>query len=221
MTSSKSMVTARSVSSVPASICRSKRSPSSVTDKVRKLTGKLEVTGIDIYFGQGDEDEDEDEDEDGDSDEDGVQEFIKHRWNLNAPFSDNRTSSRLRPESFDLINSRLLADGINEGRWQSYISNLKALLKPGGWLQMVELDLSFQSDSGRLRYDDTEPLFLWKRWYDYAMTQMGRNPRVGRQLEQLMMNAGFEAVWHQRLRLEIGRWNQSWSFQANIDPGLA
>ena len=169
----------------------------------------MEVTGIDLYFGQGEDGNDDDEDENDDSDdsdEEGVQEFIKHRWNLNAPF---RTGSRLRPDTFDLINSRLLMDGIDTNRWDPYVRELKFLLKPGAWLQMVELQLSFQSDSGLLNYVDSEPLWSWQRWYEYGMSHMRKDYRIGQRLGQLMTSNGFERVSHQRHRLQIGRWNGS------------
>lgn len=60
---------------------------------------------------------------------------------MNARFPDDRGSDRLRRETFDLINSRLLAEGINSERWPSFVRELKQMLKPGGWLQMVELQL--------------------------------------------------------------------------------
>ena len=60
---------------------------------------------MDIYLGEdGEEDDADDEDED-EEDENGVQEFFKTRWNLNASFRNAPGSSGLRPESFDLINS--------------------------------------------------------------------------------------------------------------------
>ncbi|KAK5111311.1 hypothetical protein LTR85_012206 [Meristemomyces frigidus] len=164
-----------------------------------------EVTGVDIYFGQGDE---EDEDDGEDSDDDGVQEFIKKRWNLNAPFRDDRSRSRIRAERFDLVNSRLLMDGINTNRWPAYVQDLYNVLKPGGWLQMVELELKFQSDNGRLRLDDEGALYSWHRWYYHTMVQDGRDPKIGERLGGLMRQYRFQNVSHRSHRLQIGRWNE-------------
>lgn len=157
------------------------------------------VTGIDIFLGE-DEDEDEPEEE---SDE--VQEYLKKRWNLNAPFAQDRSSTRLLPETFDLINCRCLAEGIDRDRWPVLINELKALLKPGGHLQMFELYLLFQSDNGRL--PDTSASNAWWSWYTRFMDLSGRDARVARNLERYCRAAGFERVIATQHRLPIGRWD--------------
>ncbi|EMC93131.1 hypothetical protein BAUCODRAFT_36800 [Baudoinia panamericana UAMH 10762] len=165
-----------------------------------------EVTGVDIYLGDGTDDEEDPEDDD-DSDGDGVEEFVKKRWNLNAAFRHDRSASRLLPESFDLINSRFLAEGIHRSRWPSYIRDLKLLLKPGGWVQMVELELLFQSENGRLATNSSEPLIRWSEVYRDTMLRNNKDPRIGRQMGNLLNTAGFERVFTRSLRLNIGAWS--------------
>lgn len=159
------------------------------------------VTGVDIFLS-----EDEDEDEEEDNDDDGVQEYIKKRWNLNASFSQDHSNSRLVPEMFDLINCRCLAEGIDRNRWPSLINELKALLKPGGRLQMFELYLLFQSDNGRL--PDTSASNAWWSWYLRFMDISNRDARIGRNLERHVRNAGFERVIATQHRLPIGTWDR-------------
>ncbi|KAK3680938.1 hypothetical protein LTR37_021024 [Vermiconidia calcicola] len=166
----------------------------------------VDVTGVDIFFGRGD-DEEEDPDQ-SDSDGNGVEaveEYRKKRWNLNARFRDAPAEDRLRRESFDLINSRFLTEGINTDRWSSYIRELKELLKPGGWLQMAEVQLHFQSSNGRLRDDSN--LARWWQWYSYTLPLMGKNPRVGRELGRLLGSAGLRNVRSHSFDLPIGGWN--------------
>lgn len=141
-----------------------------------------------MFLGRGNGDTGDDHD---DSDDDEVQEFVRKRWNLNAPFNQDNSPSRLRPESFDLINSRLLADGIDRDRWPSYIRDLKHLLKPGGWVQMIELHLLPQSDNGTLQ--DEHYLRRWWSWYRHAMNAMSKEPGIGQRLERLLNDQGFEA----------------------------
>ncbi|KAK0290451.1 hypothetical protein LTR91_012131 [Friedmanniomyces endolithicus] len=169
------------------------------------------VVGVDIYLGSRDDDEDDDDDDD-EEENDGLQEFEKKRWNLNAPFRTDTSTSRLRREQFDLINSRFLAEGISTDRWSSYVRELKELLKPGGWLQMVELELVFQSDNGRLAPRPSEPLFVWSEWYRHTMEQCNKNPRIGRSLGQLLRTEGFDNVLSGSRRLEIGMWNSGPGF---------
>lgn len=161
------------------------------------------MTGVDIFLGRPVEDDDDDDDDNGNRSE-GVQEFERKRWNLNARFRDDRSEDRLRPETFDLINSRLLAEGINAERWPSYIRELKQMLKPGGWLQLVEPQLHFQSSTGRL--SDDSNLSRWWQWYARTQERMGKNPRIGRTLPQLLSADGFENIRHLSLDLPIGDW---------------
>ena len=175
----------------------------------RTLTPPYQVTGVDIHFGRAvDEDDDDDGYDDGDdddeSDNEGIQEYVKKRWNLNARFRDDQSDNQLRPESFELINSRLLADGINSIRWQSYIRELKYMLKPGGWLQMVEIEPLIQSSTGRL--DDNSHLTRWWQWYSSMMHRMDKNPRIGRELRQRMETEGFSHVQSGSIDLAIGSW---------------
>lgn len=108
----------------------------------RNLTLSLpQIIGVDIFTNG---DDHSDSPENSDSEEEGIEEYIKTRFNMNAPFREERTGV-LRPEKFHLINSRLLIDGINANRWVTYVKDLKAVLCPGGWLQMVESHPLFQS----------------------------------------------------------------------------
>ena len=168
-----------------------------------KLTILHQVTGVDIFFGRGRDPNDEDEDDENGGNN-GVQEYIKKRWNLNARFREDRSDDRLRPETFDLVNSRLLAEGIDADRWPLYIRELKHLLKPGGWLQMVELQLHFQSDAGLL--SDDSCLTRWWQWYSNTMQQMRKNPRIGRDLQRLLTAEGFNNITARSLDLPIGSW---------------
>ncbi|KAK4498954.1 hypothetical protein PRZ48_009465 [Zasmidium cellare] len=137
--------------------------------------------GVDIYTGSGNSDEESDEE----NDDDRLVQYEKKRWNLNVSFRTSRDPD-LRPETFHLINSRVLTDGINSSRWPEYVRELKNLLKPGGWLQMVEVHCLFQSDSGR----SAPFLERWWQYYQDTMTRMGKDPRVFSRLGNLMRDAG-------------------------------
>ncbi|QIX01040.1 hypothetical protein AMS68_006557 [Peltaster fructicola] len=161
--------------------------------------GDCVVTGVDIFLGD-DVDEDAVEEEDNDT----VEEFIKKRWNLNAPFAQDRSESRLRPETFDLINCRCLAEGIDRDRWPALIGELKRLLKPGGRIQMAEAYYCFQSDNGRLAESSVSN--AWWSWYNRFMDISGRDARIGRQLERYCQAQGFEQIVATQYRMSIGGW---------------
>ncbi|KAH8156500.1 hypothetical protein CIB48_g11743, partial [Xylaria polymorpha] len=50
----------------------------------------------------------------------------------------------------DDLNMSLVAGGINTERWTGYIRDIFRSLRPGGWVQMVEIDFNAQSDNGAL-----------------------------------------------------------------------
>ena len=174
------------------------------------LTAFVKVTGVDIYFGKSNGHNEEERDgRDEQPIQRAAQLYEPYRWNLNASFKGDPSDNCLVPRTFDLINSRMLMDGINANRWPIYIKELWYLLKRGGWLQMVELELRFQSDSGLAPVDNTNPLFRWQTLYYAAMEQMGKDPRVGGRLGALMSQAGFQNIIYQRHQLRIGPWNES------------
>lgn len=161
---------------------------------------ELKVTGIDIFTGRGQgSDDDADEEEQGE----GIEEYEKIQYNLNASFR----GSGLRPQSFHLINTRMLADGINANRWPSFVQELCQLLRPGGWLQMVEIFPLFQSDSGM----DAPFLERWWTLYQQSLGTHGKNARVGQDLSRLMLSARFEQVYATSRKLPIGPWNTGMS----------
>ncbi|GAB7362935.1 hypothetical protein MBLNU230_g3233t2 [Neophaeotheca triangularis] len=170
------------------------------SELTRLIATKHQVTGVDIFVSDG---EDEDEAE---ADESTEEYFIKKRWNLNAPFRQDKRPQHLRPESFHLINSRLLAEGINRDRWSPYVGELKKLLEPGGWLQMLELRMLFQSNNNSI--PDDSPLRRWSEWYDVAMSRMNKESRIGSRLHALMAEHDFEAVRSEIFDLPIGTWKQ-------------
>jgi SAM-dependent methyltransferase len=108
------------------------------------------------------------------------------RWNLNKPLYE----SELEQEQFDLINSRFLADGINEDRWRSLVRDCWRLLVPGGWLQMVEPVWAFQSDFGQV----LPCLEAWWNHYAEALKLMQKDARAGRYLFDHMRAAEFQSI---------------------------
>nr|POE87866.1 hypothetical protein CFP56_11095 [Quercus suber] len=158
-----------------------------------------EVIGIDIFLGEVRSDDEED-----DVDNDRLQEYTPKRWNLNAPFRQDRSESRLRPESFDLINCRLLAEGIAVARWQPLVEELRKLLKPGRWMQIVEIEYLVLSRNESLPI--TSWLRKWWSHYTLAMVRMGKNPRIGAHLGRLMETAGCEHVSAGCRNVPLGAW---------------
>ncbi|KAL8769744.1 MAG: hypothetical protein Q9209_004360 [Squamulea sp. 1 TL-2023] len=75
--------------------------------------------------------------------------FVAQLDDINRPFT-------FGANSFDFVHSRLVGGGINKNRWQTYLQDIKRVLKPGCWVQMVELYYMCQSDNGSIT--DSHPL---------------------------------------------------------------
>lgn len=131
-----------------------------------------------------------------------MQEFYPEQWNLNAPFPTGR--DWLEPKTYDLINSRFLVDGIDEERWQPLIREYEVLLKHKAWLQMVEVQWEFHSQSSHA----LEALDEWSKAYYGALVRMGRKPEVVavERLEQLVRWAGFQHVDGKTYNVPTGEW---------------
>lgn len=163
---------------------------------------QVTFTGVDIFDRQNSRGEEDDSDESSAERDVGVQEFIKKRWNLNASFQLPPIGGQLMRETFHLINSRFLSDGIDAIRWPGLMREYLELLKPGGWVQMVEVDWSFQSDSGV----DLPNLEEWWNTYSRALHRMGKDPVVARSLRQRLSGAGFVRVDGSFRQVPVGGW---------------
>ncbi|KAK7956865.1 uncharacterized protein PG986_006087, partial [Apiospora aurea] len=142
------------------------------------------------------------------------------------------SSLEYHDNTFDLVHSRLLAGGINAGRWPSYLRDLYRVLVPGGWVQMVEIYFNAQSDGGHL--SDRKPvqgretntyshidhaLSHWSRHYLSAMEQAGKDPRAGLKLEHWMREAGFTRMEMREVTLPMCGWSHGKNL--HVDPGTS
>ncbi|KAL4916958.1 S-adenosyl-L-methionine-dependent methyltransferase [Aspergillus aurantiobrunneus] len=115
---------------------------------------------------------------------------------LNRPFT-------FSPNYFDLVHSRLLAAGINRSRWPSYIRDIKRILKPGGWVQMVEIYFNVQSDNGSI--NERHALRQWSSQLMRSMEEI-KDLRVGTRLKTLLMASGFTEVDSKMIPLPLSAW---------------
>lgn len=112
---------------------------------------------------------------------------------------------------FDFIHSRDIHSGIPGGNWVVYLRELFRLLKPGGWVQLVEMDPWPCCDDGTLSEDSA--------WITYliAMKEMLERRRVevfglGNNLRGYVEEAGFMNITEQHKKCPLGKWTKSIPF---------
>ncbi|KAI1624138.1 S-adenosyl-L-methionine-dependent methyltransferase [Exophiala viscosa] len=100
-------------------------------------------------------------------------------------------------ESFDLIHSRFVADGIASSRWPNYFRDIYRLLKRNGWVQVTEWDFTFRSATGNS--DALQALRVWSQLHAQSLGASSRpqgrkRGRVTEDCEAWMRMAGFVDV---------------------------
>ncbi|GAQ06613.1 hypothetical protein ALT_3934 [Aspergillus lentulus] len=111
---------------------------------------------------------------------------------------------------FDLVHSSLLATGINRARWPSYLADIRRVLKPGGWVQLIEIYFNVQSDNGSIT--EEHALRRWSRQFmrSYEGT---KDLRVGTRLNNLLRGGGFEDIDARMIPLPLSAWSNDTRMQ--------
>lgn len=139
----------------------------------------------------------------------------RYKWDLNQSLTNNpdlfverENMTKWAKLSHDLVNIRCLTEGVRLDRWELLLRESCTLLRPHGWIQIVELALgNIQSSSGRL--DDALGLQEWTRCYREGLRALGRTePHLGKVLEQMLTRADFEEISSQSIQLDIGDWRK-------------
>jgi hypothetical protein len=76
--------------------------------------------------------------------------------------------------------------------------------KPGGWVELVDLDMNVYSSDGSL--SDDNPLRKWNSDIIRGATMIGREPNPGPLLAGFLHDAGFVSVKEEVYRIPIGTW---------------
>ncbi|KAF9164581.1 hypothetical protein DFQ26_001277 [Actinomortierella ambigua] len=118
-------------------------------------------------------------------------EFVQH--NLvegRLPFEDN---------TFDFVFQRLLLGGLRPKEWRHVVRELGRVTKPGGWIELVEIDGSGGNNGPKT-------MKVWN-WIHQAFATQGIDVYIGRQqgLKKLLEEeACLPLVHHDTLQLDTG-----------------
>ncbi|KAK9567844.1 hypothetical protein V6Z88_002175 [Aspergillus fumigatus] len=124
--------------------------------------------------------------------------------NLSLQVDDLNCRFTFPSNHFDLVHSSLLATGINRARWPSYLADIRRVLKPGGWVQLIEIYFNVQSDNGSIT--EEHALRRWSRQFmrSYEGT---KDLRVGTRLNTLLRDGGFEEIDARMIPLPLSAWS--------------
>ncbi|KAH8888149.1 TAM domain methyltransferase [Thozetella sp. PMI_491] len=124
---------------------------------------------------------------------------------------------------FDLIFARVIAGSLTD--YQAFINKAFAALEPGGYLELQDLHMPYQSDDGTLKegsgLDKLGHLFI------EASAKIGRSITVAAEYKSLMEKAGFVDIVEKRYKWPIGTWPRDQYYKelgkwmcVNLDTGL-
>lgn len=105
-------------------------------------------------------------------------------------------------QGFDLVHQRLLIWGLQKSEWATVVKNHFSLVKPGGWIQLVEgqwVDRDHPFDPATHPYLDKMYRMQW--WFT---ENFGMDVFVGYRLEDLLKEAGFTNVQKTQYTLGYG-----------------
>ncbi|PHH91986.1 hypothetical protein CDD83_9433 [Cordyceps sp. RAO-2017] len=101
--------------------------------------------------------------------------------------------------SFDIVHQRLLIWGIKKQDWPKAVERLLGLVKPGGWLELVEV--VWVDNDVEITHPELAKQKIFQTW---TCDQHGFDIDVGHKLERMLQQAGCQKVAKYEYELGIG-----------------
>jgi len=130
---------------------------------------------------------------------------IQPNWippNVNFQIDDAESTWTFAANSFDLVHIRHLNGGIKD--WGKLIKQAFKVLRPGGWLDVAEYELILKSDDGSLPAESE--LSKYYKLVNEAADKSGQEFKVAASLDSYILDAGFDKVRHEVMKLPHGTW---------------
>ncbi|GAB1735556.1 hypothetical protein NU219Hw_g4134t1 [Hortaea werneckii] len=107
-------------------------------------------------------------------------------------------------QNFDLIHLRLMLGAFTEEQWADVYQKCYENLKPGGWIEEVELDVRVMSDDDSLPPDSL--LAGWGQTFLDCADRAGRSLATQTTMRSKIERAGFVNVHDHLFKCPIGAW---------------
>lgn len=92
--------------------------------------------------------------------------------------------------TFDLVHMRFFTGALKKDEWPVAAKELSRIMRPGGWVQMVEPDGTLRSERGI-----TDTIADWnQRGMRGSLAKRGGDPNAGPKLHEFMAEAGLENI---------------------------
>lgn len=107
-------------------------------------------------------------------------------------------------KQFDLIHIRLLLGAFDDDGWANLYRKAFDAVKPGGWIEQLELDVRVMSDDGSLAEDSL--VAGWGPNFLGCAERAGRKLSTQTTMAEKIEAAGFTNVHERLYKCPIGRW---------------
>jgi len=115
---------------------------------------------------------------------------------------DNIEEEWVYRQKFDFIHARALVLGVHD--WPKLIRQAWNYTKPGGWIELQEIQASSSCDDGSAAPDS--PTMQWSRHVLEATRKVGLNPTAAEQFPKLLEEQGYINLHTRSSRWAIGGW---------------
>jgi trans-aconitate methyltransferase len=108
---------------------------------------------------------------------------------------------QLGGDPWDFIHFRMGCGSVSN--WPAMYEKIFAYLKPGGWLEHIEIDLRPQYAPGA---NNSRMLDEWYEYLDGATSRIHKRLEYPQNLRELLTNAGFVDIEEEVIRLPLNEW---------------
>lgn len=107
-------------------------------------------------------------------------------------------------QQFDYIHSRLVILSMRD--WPRYLKRCYDNLKPGGWIELQEVQFPFEYDDDFPPNDS--PLLKWSGYVKEATSRVGVDTQAATKFLDMLQNEGFININKEEIRWPIGSWSK-------------